>query len=716
MKLENNTLLISEGVWYPTILREVKKSTNALQPIFEAVTNSFEAIALQKDSNFNAEITVKLYFSTTLFGERAFDRIIIEDTGIGFNDAEFNRFLTYKDDRKGFRNRGSGRIQLLHSFNSCEFTSIYQKDGLYFERKFIFSSLPAYLNQNAIVFLQHTKETSENTSGTKLVMAGLKNPKDAPSFAITGQNLKEILIEHYIEYLCAHKKNIPAFKIETYINGEIDEQLKIEESDIPDIDSSRNFDLTYQELDPLTQNLKDSDQKEQFTIHAFKIAKFQLAKNAIKLTSKGELVENNDFKINLNVLSADDHIDKERFLFLISSPFIDARDQDVRGDLNLYSRDKYKADPFRGDEPQIFLDDIEKAANENIMTMYDGIVQKNTEKIERIEQLKNMFLLNDAYIHDIAISINDTEEKVLEKVYTAESKQIARGDAEIKRQIDTISALDPSDSTYHNKLKDLVDKFVMEIPHQNRAALTHYVARRKLVLDLFEKILKRGLHVQQTGRNEDEKLLHNLLFKQRSNETNTSDLWILNEDFILFHGASEFELMNIEINGDRIFREQFSMEEQRFINSLNEKRLEKRPDVLLFPSEGKCIILEFKSPKVNISDHLTEINNYAALILNFTKSEFNFDTFYGYLIGESIEPDDVRFSDADFKHSFHFDYLFRPAKAIVGKYKGKDGSLYTEVVKYSALWNRAMKRNEVFTQKLLQNRNDSKNSNQPSKK
>jgi hypothetical protein len=69
---------------------------------------------------------------------------------------------------------------------------------------------------------------------------------------------------------------------------------------------------------------------------------------------------------------------------------------------------------------------------------------------------------------------------------------------------------------------------------QNRTALTRYVARRKLVLELFGKIIDEQLAIQQTDEKSiDEKLLHNLIFQQSSNNPGESDLWLINEDFII---------------------------------------------------------------------------------------------------------------------------------------------------------------------------------------
>jgi hypothetical protein len=312
-----------------------------------------------------------------------------------------------------------------------------------------------------------------------------------------------------------------------------------------------------------------------------------------------------------------------------------------------------------------------------------------------------MFLINDETIKDLSFSLNDSEGQILEKVYIAEAKVIAQKDAKIKKSIDSLDELDPCDTNFEKKLNDTVTELVKQIPLQNRASLTHYIARRKLVISLFDKILDNKLKVQaDSNRNIDEKLLHNLIFKQNSINPGSSDLWLVNEDFIYFKGTSEGRLGEIAVDGIKIMKETLSAAEITYRDSLEEKRYEKRPDVLLFPSEGKCIIVEFKNPDKNVSDHLNQITNYASLIRNLSKDEFNFTTFYGYLVGEKLDPDDIQNKDSGFVNAFNFEYVFKPHYRIIGKFGREDGSLYTEAIQYSTLLKRAEKRNEIFLKNL----------------
>ena len=110
------------------ILKSIKKSSNVLQPMFEAFTNSMEAIRLRqnKGDTFDAYINIILDFESDLMGESIdFVSLTIEDNGVGFDEKNFHRLVVFKDDTKGFNNRGSGRIQMVHTFKQSKYESIY---------------------------------------------------------------------------------------------------------------------------------------------------------------------------------------------------------------------------------------------------------------------------------------------------------------------------------------------------------------------------------------------------------------------------------------------------------------------------------------------------------------------------------------------------------------------------------------------------------------
>lgn len=707
MEFKDNSFIIADGISYSGVLKDInKKHNNPWQPIFEGFTNSFESIKIRKESeNVQGEITIKFYSDSTLFSENfSFNNVTIEDNGIGFNDEQFKRFCIYKDSGKGFNNKGSGRFQFVHYFHKSYYNSVYLEGNKYMERVFSLSKLTQYLKQNSITKLDHTKEIDTNNIKTILNLNELIRPKDKVNYEISVDEIKQKFLDRYLLEFCLNKSALPEIKFERLrLNGELIDECRITTEDIPDIDKTEPFELKYKKLTNDMSDIEDCETIEQFEIKSFKISNKRIDNNLL-ITSKNQVIDNKNLKLNLNCLSPKDNIDGEKFLFLISSKYFDERDGDLRDELKIPNRKEFKEDYDLFETEEIFLEDIEEVANETIISMYDSFKKKAEEKKIEIDKLKNRFLLNEDILNSFKKGISDSPEKILLEYHRAEAKYIAKGDAEINKIVEELDNLDTSQPDFETKFNADIEKLVREIPIQNRTALTKYVARRKLVLDLSDKILNKKLLTQQSEkRKNEEELLHNLIFRKKCKIPELSDLWLINEDFLHFSGSSESELKDLEYDGVKIFKDEFLDDEKEFLES-NRKHLNKRTDILLFPNENKCLIIELKAPNVDISDHLNQINKYAALIRNFSKDEFQFDTFYGYLIGEKFDEREVRLADPKFKIAYNFDFLFKPFEEVAGLFNDrKDGSIYTEVIKYSTLFERAKMRNKMFIDKLTNN-------------
>ncbi|MCK4982476.1 MAG: hypothetical protein KAS17_06110, partial [Victivallaceae bacterium] len=533
---------------------------------------------------------------------------------------------------------------------------------------------------------------------------GEEDKEKAFFYRLNAKEIRENILEHYLPYFCNNKENLSEIVIQEYLDNESQKELEIVNSDIPKFTSENDIKINYSKVVDGKVNL--TNKQEIFKLKSFKMPKDKLKQNEIKLISKGEVAQG----MEVDHLSSAEHINGMRYLFLLSGKYIDERDSDKRGDLRIFKKKEFEernTDFFR-DEEEILFEDIEERTNRMIVSCFPAIKKKEDEKANNIKKLEEMFMLNPKTLSSLKIKNNDTDGTILKKVYDAESKLMAERDARIKQQLDDLEdlekleKLDPTNTDeYNKKLKEQVDEFVRAVPLQNRTDLTHYVARRKLVLKLFDKILKKQLEIQKIKKKSiDEKLLHNLIFQQSSTTPEDSDLWLMSEEFIYFKGTSEGQLGKILIDDDNIIKDKLSEEEETYRLKQEGDAKQKRPDILLFPKEEKCIIIEFKSPDVNISEHLSQINRYASLINNLSKDKYNFTTYYGYLIGENIDIDDIRDNDSDFKSAHSLNFIYRPHKAIAGKFGKKDGALYTEIIKYSTLLERARQRNDIFIKKL----------------
>lgn len=289
------------------------------------------------------------------------------------------------------------------------------------------------------------------------------------------------------------------------------------------------------------------------------------------------------------------------------------------------------------------------------------------------------------------------------KEYDAEVA--AAKDASISSAIDSLSKLNPSDAKFKEKFDRKVRDITKMIPQKNKTDITNYLVARKAAMSILEFVLKKQLEAQAShGINKQknkEKIIHDLLFKQHTTNTLESNLWILNEDFIHYNGISECALRDIRVNGELFLREDLPEQEIEKLKSYHRDQLGKRTDVLLFPEEHKCIIIELKSATADVTKFLNQVVDYAGLIRQYSKEKFEITQFYAYLIGESFDFDAIINGNPNFTQSPYLDYVYiQDQKVNGGKYRTK-GTMYVEVLKYSSLLERAKIRNSVFLDKLF---------------
>jgi hypothetical protein len=118
-----------------------------LTPLFEAITNSLEAIEEAREPEGRIEIEIirdekTLFADTTSSTDKQLAEIvgfIVRDNGIGFDKRNYHEFLvsdtTYKAKQGG---KGVGRFTWLVTFDKVEIESIYVEDGQKKQRKFLF--------------------------------------------------------------------------------------------------------------------------------------------------------------------------------------------------------------------------------------------------------------------------------------------------------------------------------------------------------------------------------------------------------------------------------------------------------------------------------------------------------------------------------------------------------------------------------------------------
>ena len=235
------------------------------------------------------------------------------------------------------------------------------------------------------------------------------------------------------------------------------------------------------------------------------------------------------------------------------------------------------------------------------------------------------------------------------------------------------------------------NELVKSVHEAGRSDLTHYVALRKIVLELLRKLLE----IKDNGKYNKEKDVHDIIFPQKSDSESTDyighNLWILDE----------------KLN----FTEYISSDKKM------DKEKQDRPDLLIFnkriayrsgnEASNPITIFEFKQPQrddfVNPSteeDPIEQVIRYVEAIRDgdYKTPEgrdiyVNENTpFYGYLICDlTAKVEEWLYKQKD----------FTPMPDDLGYFKWfANNRLYMEVLAWDKILKDSEQRNKIFFKKL----------------
>lgn len=690
----------SGGVYFPGIIQDETKSKDILTPIFETFTNALEAIKLKnsfKRYEQSNKINVCLNYSSDDVTTKLVS-ITIEDTGIGFNYNSFKSFCTYKYNKKGFQNKGCGRFQCLLFFANTTIKSKFIENNKKYEIVFNFNNQNTTTKGISITSFQEIEDSSEEV-GT--VVKLIPETEDTEFDALDIEILKRELIKKYaLEFSLFDV--IPEINIYQNVNNNPKEKVSIIKGvDIPNNHQNCNFSLHYKYIDNEGNISKRLEKKLDFNVTFIGFKQDDLNENEVYISCKNEAIKN----INFDAFEPKDNLKGFRYLCFVHSDIFDTPTnvdncrKEIKNILKteeevIKEHEKKQTLSFFSDF--ILQEDIENAVAKLFYSLFPDAKEKEVEKQQRVNELKNLFGIEDN--SRITIKTSDTEKAILEKFYRSDSLKQANMDATLKNIFDQLKHLDSNDAEYENKFDELSEDLNQQIPLRNKNCLSKYMSGRRVALEYFRMILNKELNIQNSKipgkRNMEEHRLHNALLKRKCANTSKSNLWMLDDEFIYFTGYSDIPLNQMkDEKGENIFDFANISREER---NLLETRDEDKPDIILFPSEGKCIIIELKKPSERINKHINQAKDYARLIANYSKPNNKIDMFYTYLITDNINLNDI---DDDYEQIHNLNAYFCPTKelkSVRNNSRDKVGYIYSEIISYSDIYKRAALRNKIF--------------------
>lgn len=672
---------------FPNYIETLKlPQTKALYPLFEAVSNSIDAIEERKPENGTIIITIERLAQGLLEEDGEENRellpiqnIMIEDNGIGFRDANFEAFselnTVWKKNRGG---KGIGRVAWLKVFNHAEIESTYKNGG----KSNSFRHFKFVCDEDAIELIESGSAKPDIEINTRVRLINCKNEYQE---AIPKRRsvIAQELVVHFLPFFMA--STMP--------------DILLREDGLEDIDLWQTFE----------SYITDEAKRETFYIanQEFNIAhtktKYHSQRNKehrIFYVAHGRVVDTKPISSDKILhLPTKLQIDDEEYIYVgyVESAFLDENVNQSR-----YTFDIPNSTAGDALFEQVDWQTIEEKVNSTVSNYLGEYLEKARQDTdEKIRQYINEKAPNYSYIYsdhkDLIdkIPLKSIERgnigQELAKIHNALRDDFAE---EAEKVINTPDDEIKSSDEYKQKVKNLIER----MNPTGKADLAEYIIHRKTVLHLFSKALK----VKDDGSFVKEDVIHNYVFPIKKSTDEISyekhNLWLLDERLAY----------NTYIASDKPFAQIAGYED----SSREEKR--KRPDIYAYTfstvepddtgSPFKSLdIFEFKRPMRDDykpdENPYKQIQDYLEIIRQGnakTKDKRSFKVIEGGLIYCHVICDFTKtltsmLEREDFKQVGNQDWYIRYHQAY---------NAFIEVKSFDFVLELATKRNQILFDKL----------------
>lgn len=496
----------------PNIKNRVRKlpkpanASQALQPLFEAVSNAFYAIEDRYTSEGVSKGAVGIRIENLSKPDKF--RVEISDTGIGLDHLRYQAFQTIDTDFKMKKGgKGVGRLFWLDAFEKVSVESMFLQDGQLQRRcfKFVLDNDEQILEEElAAGYVGRT------TQGTTIICEGLRGtsykknfPKQKPTF---------------LRYFSAHF-------IADFLVGNCSPVTVDLDGDITQYPNATSSLVKHKGLNSETFEIEDYGEFSVLGFACEKEASTGLDGNhQLHLLANGRTVESRKIDGLMGVQSLSFGKDELLFHGCVSGSFFDDRVNEGRTAFNIPEK-------IIKELTRRFVEKVKESALSDHMKEYEETRRVSFEEFVRRYPIYG-FDDTSTQLDRLPYNANTAEEfaggLVKHQIRRDEERQIAVEDA-----IKTLEGQEEISESFQCTLHQALS----ELQESEQLALAQHVVRRKLVLELMDKLLNRVRF--REGKEDDfhlEKTLHSFIVPMHvqgndlsSKKSRAHDLWILDE-------------------------------------------------------------------------------------------------------------------------------------------------------------------------------------------
>jgi hypothetical protein len=619
-------------------------------------------------------------------------------------DAFVTKDTSYKDDLSiaGIgKCKGAGRIQYFHHFEGVGIGSAYRHNGATQTRTLPLVSGRKKIDEADFV----TTDDITQDIGTTIQLSGLKAGlrtqlyRSEPLRQIfSATNLRRNVLIAFLQRLVSLKSQLGDFAIKfetTDQNGRV-ERSSLIAGDLPSVTAVESVEV--EECDPRSGSPLGGTKK--FTVSHYQLDAntYDLPRNAISFCARSTPVLDITKRYLRTTAEQNRPMKGFHHIVLVEGDVLDKRVNEQRDGFDEIPEELPIADLFVNETVSFagIYNQIDPIIDRMVTPSgwsRDDVVKEVTDKFGVIPEM-----LTDT---DTRVLHGESAKNVAERVLKKYQERIMADTAEIFDLRVALEAATPHTADFRNKINELAWKYTSSLKSFDMANLSQLVVRRAAIVKILELACNRGLAIQTVSeghRGKNEQIIHSIFFpmKKDSRETSDHDIWLLSEEYQYYdYVASDKPLAQIEWNdGEKLFDADIDLEMKEALRRRADENAAGRPDIAILGKEGSAIIIEFKAPGVNMDDHVGDLSEYAHLLA--AKSNGRLKRFYGYLIGDKINP--LRMAGwtriASGKSYFRTSNLTDP---VTGRNLGE---LYAEVLFYQDVVDRASKRITVYRDKL----------------
>lgn len=693
-------------------IKNTKLSSNPYVVFEELISNSIDAYLIRKNSEPETPrllIEIEVNFSPIDMLEDMEDmEIVCRDNGCGLGEDQLKAFLTkdtsYKDDLSIFgigKCKGSGRIQFFHHFSNISIISTFRKGHSVIQRSMRYAEPKKQIDADDFA----TSSGEEKDIGTIVRLSGLREAirngivrGEELSNVFSAATLKKQMLMTFLQRLIGLENYLGEFEISFRTSHwkEQDQTVALKRSDLP-IRTGEQV-ARVMECDPRTGDPTGEYQEFRVSHYQLDANLYGLPKNSIAFCAKSTPVKDITSRYLRTRMEQISPVDGFHHIVLIESEYLDSHVNEQRDD-------------FDGIPAEIPYEDMllnEKLSYESIYEAIDEVITKivvptDWKKEEIISEITNQFGISEAMLHDTSTRVvyGDSAKSVAERVLKKYQERVIDETAEIFSLKEEIIKAEPDSEEFRQKINDLSWKYTSSLKNFDMANLSQLIVRRAAIVQILDLACKKNLAVQNlssNGRRKDERLIHSIFFPMRkdSNDCADHDIWLLSEEYHYYdYISSDVPLASISWSDEsKLFENDIDESFSELLAKRSADNSGKRPDIALFSKEGSAIIVEFKAPGVSMDEHIGDLAEYSHLLA--AKSNGKLKKFYGYLIGDTVNP--LRLTQwTPFPLGKGW---FQSSPLTDPQTRQPLGETYFEILHFSDVIERAKKRIGVYQNKL----------------